>query len=86
MASTDSTNLPASRNPATRPGATDFDRRLGLKIRQRRILLGISQQRLAELIGSPISRRTSTRSVPTGSAPVASSRSAPRCSGPPPRC
>jgi hypothetical protein len=31
MASTDSTNLPASRNPATRPGATDFDRRLGLK-------------------------------------------------------
>jgi transcriptional regulator with XRE-family HTH domain len=51
LASTDSTNLPASRNPATRPGATDFDRRLGLKIRRRRILLGLSQQKMAELIG-----------------------------------
>jgi transcriptional regulator with XRE-family HTH domain len=38
-------------NPATRPGATDFDRRLGLKIRQLRISLGLNQQQLAERIG-----------------------------------
>jgi transcriptional regulator with XRE-family HTH domain len=30
---------------------TDFDRRLGAAIRSRRILLGLSQQELAELIG-----------------------------------
>jgi transcriptional regulator with XRE-family HTH domain len=46
---TTATNLP--RSPARQPRAADFDRRLGLAIRQRRIMLGLSQQQMAELIG-----------------------------------
>jgi transcriptional regulator with XRE-family HTH domain len=43
-------NLPD--NPVRRrPGAADFDRRLGAAIRARRILLGLTQQQMAELIG-----------------------------------
>jgi len=34
-----------------RRGAADLDRRLGERIRQRRILLGLTQQQLGELIG-----------------------------------
>jgi transcriptional regulator with XRE-family HTH domain len=34
-----------------RRGAADLDRRIGERVRQRRILLGLTQQQLAELIG-----------------------------------
>jgi transcriptional regulator with XRE-family HTH domain len=40
-----------SDNPAGRPRATDVDRRIGARIRDRRILLGLTQHQLAELIG-----------------------------------
>jgi transcriptional regulator with XRE-family HTH domain len=44
------TNLPDNpRQP--RPRAQSFDKALGAAIRRRRILLGLSQQKMAELIG-----------------------------------
>jgi transcriptional regulator with XRE-family HTH domain len=47
---------PTATNPSDepvqrRPRATDFDRQLGMRIRQRRIMLGLTQQQMAELIG-----------------------------------
>jgi transcriptional regulator with XRE-family HTH domain len=51
MAASDPIRQKSSRNLQKRTRATDFDRRLGLRIRERRIALGISQERLAELIG-----------------------------------
>jgi transcriptional regulator with XRE-family HTH domain len=37
------------------------DRYVGARIRERRIMLGLTQQQMAELIGATTSRRTSTR-------------------------
>ena len=41
----------ASRNVGGRSRALDVDRYVSLRIRQRRIMLGLTQQQLAELIG-----------------------------------
>jgi transcriptional regulator with XRE-family HTH domain len=51
MGSEHPTAMPLRDNPKPRPRAQDLDRRLGLKIRQRRILLGITQEQMAELVG-----------------------------------
>ncbi|MGC2856949.1 helix-turn-helix domain-containing protein [Novispirillum sp. DQ9] len=42
-----------SQPTAARPGnrATDIDRHVGTKIRERRIMLGLSQQQMADMIG-----------------------------------
>ena len=40
-----------TRDEAPRPRAQDVDRHVGARMRQRRILLGLTQQQLAELIG-----------------------------------
>src|SRR3954469_14628825 len=48
------------RGPATadararlgRPRAQDIDRHVGARVRERRIMLGLTQQRLAELVGT----------------------------------
>jgi transcriptional regulator with XRE-family HTH domain len=42
--------IPAQR-PAGRARAQDVDRHIGARIRERRILLGLTQQQMAELIG-----------------------------------
>ena len=56
----------ASRGVGGRSRALDVDRYVSLRIRQRRIMLGLTQQQMAELIGvTPISRRTSTRRAST---------------------
>src|SRR3954447_20238325 len=36
---------------AGRPGAQDIDRHVGARVRERRIMLGLTQQELAELVG-----------------------------------
>ena len=41
----------ASRNVGGRSRALDVDRYVSLRIRQRRIMLGLTQQQMAELIG-----------------------------------
>jgi DNA-binding XRE family transcriptional regulator len=47
--------MPASARPkgnySPRPRPQDVDRYVGMKLRQRRLMLGITQQQLAELIG-----------------------------------
>ena len=40
-----------TRDEAPRPRAQDIDRHVGARMRQRRIMLGLTQQQLAELIG-----------------------------------
>ena len=40
-----------SRNEAPRPRAQDIDRHVGARMRERRIMLGLTQQQMAELIG-----------------------------------
>src|SRR3954453_1180572 len=35
-----------------RPGAQDIDRHVGARVRERRIMLGLTQQQLAELVGT----------------------------------
>ncbi len=39
--------------PGAKPGnkATDIDRHVGVKIRERRVMLGLSQQQMADMIG-----------------------------------
>ena len=39
------------RNEAPRPRAQDIDRHVGARMRERRIMLGLTQQQMAELIG-----------------------------------
>ena len=39
------------RNEAPRPRAQDMDRHVGARMRERRIMLGLTQQQMAELIG-----------------------------------
>ena len=39
------------RNEAPRPRAQDIDRYVGARMRERRIMLGLTQQQMAELIG-----------------------------------
>ncbi|MGD9510416.1 MAG: helix-turn-helix domain-containing protein [Geminicoccaceae bacterium] len=41
----------AKLNGSTRPRAQDVDRHVGAKLRERRLMLGMSQQQMAELIG-----------------------------------
>jgi transcriptional regulator with XRE-family HTH domain len=40
-----------SRDEAPRPRAQDIDRHVGTRMRERRIMLGLTQQQMAELIG-----------------------------------
>ena len=40
-----------SRDEAPRPRAQDIDRHVGARMRERRIMLGLTQQQMAELIG-----------------------------------
>jgi len=40
-----------TRDEAPRPRAQDVDRHVGARMRQRRIMLGLTQQQMAELIG-----------------------------------
>ena len=40
-----------SRDEAPRPRAQDVDRHVGTRMRERRIMLGLTQQQMAELIG-----------------------------------
>jgi DNA-binding XRE family transcriptional regulator len=46
---------------AGRPRAQDVDRHVGARIRQRRIMLGLTQQEIAESIGVTINRLINTR-------------------------
>ena len=39
------------RNEAPRPRAEDMDRHVGARMRERRLMLGLTQQQMAELIG-----------------------------------
>ena len=39
------------RDEAPRPRAQDMDRHVGARMRERRIMLGLTQQQMAELIG-----------------------------------
>ena len=57
---TDEGPMPAEMR-AGRPRAQDVDRHVGARMRERRIMLGLTQHQMAELIGVTISRRTSTR-------------------------
>jgi transcriptional regulator with XRE-family HTH domain len=41
----------AKANGSTRPRPQDVDRHVGAKLRERRLMLGMSQQQMAELIG-----------------------------------
>src|SRR5690349_17911489 len=41
----------ASVNQSRRPRAQDIDRHIGARLRERRMLLGMTQQQMAELIG-----------------------------------
>ena len=40
-----------TRDEAPRPRAQDVDRHVGARMRERRIMLGLTQQQMAELIG-----------------------------------
>src|SRR6187549_2921000 len=42
---------PKIRDEAPRPRAQDIDRYVGARMRERRIMLGLTQQQMAELIG-----------------------------------
>ena len=42
----------ATRSRASRPRAQDADRHIGARVRARRIMLGLTQQELAELVGT----------------------------------
>src|SRR5689334_18664409 len=44
-------SIPAARTRAGRPRAQDADRRVAARLRERRIMLGLTQQELAEKVG-----------------------------------
>lgn len=46
-----SASAKARDNYSTRPRPQDIDRHVGVKLRQRRLMLGMTQQQMAELIG-----------------------------------